>query len=218
MARGDGDELVLRAQRGEEAAWAELYGDHAERLVVWLDHLAHLDPATDAEDIAAEAWLTAARRVGDFSGDRHDFAGWLFGIARNVARSRYRATRRRSPAGWTVDEVLGGGSVAVDPAHGVASDDLARRLIAELPEREAQVVACIDVVGLDVASTGQALDMNAGAVRVAHHRGLRRLRGLLAEPRTALRPRRPRVPLAGTVSNGAASSAGDVTLRAPEGM
>src|SRR4051794_20321169 len=102
MARGEGDDLVLRAQRGEEDAWAELYGDHAERLVVWLAHLAHLDPATDAEDIASEAWLTAARRVQDFSGDRRDFAGWLFGIARNVARSRYRSTRRRSPAGWTL--------------------------------------------------------------------------------------------------------------------
>jgi RNA polymerase sigma-70 factor, ECF subfamily len=40
------------------------------------------------------------------------------------------------------------------------------------------VVACIDVVGLDVASTAAALDMKTTAVRVARHRGLRRLRSL----------------------------------------
>jgi len=222
MSRTGEDELVVRAQRGEEEAWAELYADHAERLVVWLDHQAHLDPASDAEDIAAEAWLTAARRVRDFSGDRGDFAGWLFGIARNVARSRYRATQRRGPAGWALDEVLGHGAPAADPAHGVVSDDLARRLIATLPEREAQVVACIDVVGLDVASTGRALEMNAGAVRVAHHRGLRRLRRLLGEPRRASSPRRA----AGTSSRASmasvaaipTNSSADVTHRVAEGM
>jgi RNA polymerase sigma-70 factor, ECF subfamily len=176
---GEGDELVLRAQKGEAAAWAELYGDHAERLVVWLQHLRHTDPASDAEDIAAEAWLTAARRVGDFRGDRSDFAGWLFGIARNVARSRYRATCARPTTPLRAEAVeLFAGSMA-DPGVEVAGADLTRRLVAELPEREAQVVACIDVVGLDVTSTSYALGITPIAVRVAHHRGLRRLRNLL---------------------------------------
>jgi RNA polymerase sigma-70 factor (ECF subfamily) len=181
MVRREVDELVVRAQRGDPGAWAELYGDHAERLVVWLRHLPHHDPASDAEDIAAEAWLTAARRVRDFSGDRSDFAGWLFGIARNVARGRARATRTRPTTPWApeaVELVAGGGA---DPGPVVAGDDLARRLVAALPEREAQVVACLDVVGLDVATTGRALDISPVAVRVAHHRGLRRLRRLLAD-------------------------------------
>ena len=180
MVRAQGDELVARARDGDEAAWAELYGDHAERLVVWLRHLHHDDPASDAEDIAAEAWLTAARRVADFEGDRHDFAGWLFGIARNVSRSRYRVSRARRTTPLVSDhqEVALGG--AGDPAPQVVGADLTRRLVAVLPEREAQVVACIDVVGLDVATTGAALGISATAVRVAHHRGLRRLRRLLA--------------------------------------
>ena len=55
MVRGEGDELVARARTGDEAAWAELYGDHAERLVIWLRHVHHTDPAADAEDIAAVA-------------------------------------------------------------------------------------------------------------------------------------------------------------------
>ncbi len=51
-------------------------------------------------------------------------------------------------------------------------------LLSHLSERERQVVACIDVVGLDVAATAAALQMSATAVRVARHRGLRRLRAL----------------------------------------
>lgn len=182
MARVEGDELVSRARMGDEAAWAELYGDHAERLVIWLRHVHHPDPSADAEDIAAEAWLTAARRMADFEGDRHDFAGWLFGIARNVSRSSNRRSyaRRTTPLGPDQLEVTDAGGGVGDPAPRVAGDDLARSLVSTLPEREAQVVACIDVVGLDVATTSRALGISATAVRVAHHRGLRRLRQRLA--------------------------------------
>ncbi len=188
MVRGEADELVLRAQRGDQAAWDELYADVAERLVVWLRHLAPPDAATDAEDIAAEAWLTAARRMGEFRGDRDAFAGWLFGIARNVARSRGRVARARATTPLGPDHVERSGGSGGDPGPSVAGADLARRLVALLPEREAQVVACLDVVGLDVATTSRALDISPVAVRVAHHRGLRRLRTMLAgvTPETAL--------------------------------
>ena len=200
----DRDELVACARAGDEDAWAELYGDHAERLVVWLSHLPQVDAASDAEDVAAEAWLTAARRIADFSGDRHDFAGWLFGIARNVARNRSRNSyrRRTTPEDPTLSD--GRFGRVEDLAHEVVADDAARQLIARLPEREAQVIACIDVVGLDVATTRQALGMSAGAVRVAHHRGLRRLRRLLTQAAE-------QSPLATSVEP-------DVTLPGPQDM
>lgn len=199
MMRTEGDELVARARAGDEAAWAELYGDHAERLVVWLDHLHHADPAADAEDIAAEAWLTAARKVGDFRGDRGEFAGWLFGIARNISRSRYRTTRGRRTTPLGPSDIEGAAGPVADPAREVVGSDLTRRLVALLPEREAQVVACIDVVGLDASATSAALGISTTAVRVAHHRGLRRLRRRFAEL-VALGPEP------------------DVTLPAPDGM
>jgi RNA polymerase sigma-70 factor (ECF subfamily) len=71
------------------------------------------------------------------------------------------------------------GGVVGDVAGDVVAADLTRRLIARLPAREAEVVVCLDVVGLDVEATCRALDMKAGAVRVARMRGLRRLRTLL---------------------------------------
>jgi RNA polymerase sigma-70 factor (ECF subfamily) len=67
----------------------------------------------------------------------------------------------------------------VDVDGEVTGADLARRLVAELPRREGEVIACLDVVGLDMEATCAALGINAGAVRIAHMRGLRRLRRLL---------------------------------------
>ncbi len=53
--------------------------------------------------------------------------------------------------------------------------------LSGLPPREREVLACLEVVGLEVvglevATTAAALGLTPTAVRVARHRGLRRLR------------------------------------------
>ncbi len=180
MARAGPDTLVSAARRGDQAAWRALYEAHARRLVVWLASLPRADWSTSPEDLAADAWLTAAAKLGEFEGSDDDFAGWLFTIARNhAANSRRKAVRRRTdPASETSTDAIWG--VAPDPSGPVDDLDSTRRLLAHLTPREAEVVACIDVVGLDVASTARALGMKPTAVRVAHHRALGRLRKVLA--------------------------------------
>ena len=131
-----------------------------------------------ADDLAAETWLTAAARIADFRGSERDFAGWLFGIGRHQARNVERRSRRRmtSPASAETLDLSAG---ATPPAaQQPESDGWVAWLLSHLSTRERQVVACLDVVGLDVASTAAALGMTATAVRVAHHRALNRLRAL----------------------------------------
>jgi len=180
---GSDDDLITRAKDGDQQAWRELYAAHAGRLVLWLTTLRLGDASTAAEDVAADAWLTAARKIADFSGDSSDFAGWLFGIGRNIAVNTSRRSSRRatSPYAPDVEDTLIWG-LTEDPSTGVASADAVQRLLARLPRREAEVVACLDVVGLDVASTARALGISSTAVRVAHHRALGRLRKLLPWP------------------------------------
>jgi RNA polymerase sigma-70 factor (ECF subfamily) len=175
------DELVARARAGDEAAWGELYAAHAGRLVVWLRSLPTGDAASDCDDVAAEAWLTAARRIGEFEGDASDFAGWLFGIARLLAWNQRRRSGRRATAPHAVDLSEPGmwGLIDDETASDALRLDTVRELLAHLPAREAEVVACLDVVGLDVAGTAAALGVGRTAVRVAHHRALTRLRRLL---------------------------------------
>ncbi|TCJ22293.1 RNA polymerase sigma factor [Nocardioides jejuensis] len=168
------DALIECAKQGDPDAWRELYRSHAGRLVVWLRSRSSDDWAVTAEDLASEAWLVAASRVQEFRGNADDFAGWLFGIARNHALNLQRRTARRRTG-------LDGGAAAATltaPDDVAAYDglDAARRMLAPLPERERDVLACLEVVGLDIAATAAALGISPTSVRVARHRGLKRLR------------------------------------------
>lgn len=173
------DETIARAKQGDLAAWHDLYTAHAGRLLVWLRRLPTGDASVEAEDLAAETWLTAATRIADFRGSSSDFAGWLFGIGRLQARNVARRSSRRMTAPATAAALDLGTTMMAPAASAVPEmDGWVTWLLSHLSERERQVVACIDVVGLDVASTAAALGMTATAVRVARHRALRRLRGL----------------------------------------
>ncbi len=55
------------------------------------------------------------------------------------------------------------------------STSRALRLIAALPADQAEAVLLRVVIGLDARTAGEVLGKRAGAVRVAAHRGLRRL-------------------------------------------
>jgi len=181
VSRAD-DEVVTRAKSGDQWAWRELYTAHAGRLLLWLTTigLGH-----EAEDVAAEAWTIAASKVNDFKGTTSDFAGWLFAIARNLALNSQRRTTRRATFPHPIDDTLPLDTLPLDidadPSSAAAGRDLTRRLLAVLPGREAEVIACVDVVGLDTAATATALGISATAVRVARHRALGRLRDHLAE-------------------------------------
>ena len=187
--------LVTAAASGDQAAWRRLYELHARRLTVWLWSLPLPDAAASPEDVAAEAWLTAAAKIGEFQGTDDGFAGWLFTIARNHASNSRRTAQRRGTDPVSTQEAPEGafGTVHDDLAP-VESQDATRRLLAQLSPREAEVIACIDVVGLDVAATAQALGLKPTAVRVARHRGLGRLRTLLREQEAQAGPRTDEVP------------------------
>jgi RNA polymerase sigma-70 factor, ECF subfamily len=182
VAKRRSDDLVSAARTGDQAAWRALYGLHHRRLTVWLRSLPPGDALDSPEDLAADAWLLAASKLSEFRGSDDDFAGWLFTLARNVSANSHRKAVRRATDPTAVEP-------AADAVWGLAPDDLARvdeqdatrALLAHLSRREAEVVACIDVVGLDVASTARALGMKPTAVRVARHRALVRLRKILTE-------------------------------------
>ncbi|MEP9384845.1 RNA polymerase sigma factor [Nocardioides sp. KR10-350] len=177
MRRGAGCDVVARARDGDEEAWAALFARYDPRLVQWLRTMPSGDASRTAEDLAAEAWLVAATKIGCFVGDERCFAAWLFRIGYRVSAGRRRTAQRRRtfPLAVESDSEAVWGTIE-DRAAEAEAADTTRHLLVHLPVREAQVVACLDVIGLDVATTGRMLGISEGAVRVAHHRGLRRLR------------------------------------------
>ncbi|WP_165355119.1 RNA polymerase sigma factor [Nocardioides oleivorans] len=169
------DATVTAAKAGDPDAWNELYLAYAGRLLLWLRARQVADSAVTAEDVASEAWLVAARRIRHFTGTREEFAGWLFGIGRKVSANQTRRGVLRSTA-TLLDHDGNDDHPVVTPHDEVVGLDWVRDQLARLPKRERDVLACMEVVGLDVAATAQALGMTAVAVRVTRHRGLKRLR------------------------------------------
>ena len=176
------DPLVARAKDGDPEAWRELYQAHAGRLVAWLRTRPTGDASVASDDVASEAWLVAASKIADFHGSSSEFAGWLFGIARNISGTTKRRSDRRRTSPDDLD-----GHVVLMPDSTVAYDhqDWVRDTLSSLPPRERDVVGLIDGLGFDTETTAAALGISHVAVRTAHHRGLRRLRRLMAVPPSA---------------------------------
>jgi RNA polymerase sigma-70 factor (ECF subfamily) len=181
MRRVRDEDLVSRARAGDEDAWRELYRAHAGRLVVWLRALAGGDAAVSPEDLAADAWLVAAGKIASFHGTGSHFAGYLFGIARNVAANDRRRVARRVTSGVDPADLTDLAPV-IEPQREVDEIAWVRWRLAGLSPREREVLACLEVAGLDVATTAAALELSPTAVRVARHRGLRRLREAAETP------------------------------------
>lgn len=61
------------------------------------------------------------------------------------------------------------------------TSDLMDGLLANLPDSQQEIIRLRIVVGFTADETAAALGMTAGAVRVAQHRALNKLRALLAQ-------------------------------------
>jgi len=176
------DETVAAAKAGDPDAWRALYRAHAGRLLVWLESRARGGGDT-GEDLAAATWLTAAEKIADFNGSSDEFAGWLFGIARNYGLNSRRRHARRA----AVDSAMPLEDPSTPgPEVTLTASDWVRSTLAGLPDRERDVLTCMEVLDLDAAATAEALGMSAVAVRVARHRGLKRLRGQLTMPQPSV--------------------------------
>lgn len=109
------------------------------------------------------------------------FLAFVDGIAQHKVADAHRAAARNrtDPVAEPPD--------AADPAHGPEQrarfGELAGRLghlLSRLPERQREIVLLRVVVGLTAEETADAVGSSPGAVRVAQHRALLRLRTLLS--------------------------------------
>ncbi len=136
-----------------------------------------------AEDVAAEIWVQVIRGLAKFLGDEHDWRGWLFTIARRRALDE-RRRRARHPVTPLVD-LPGHLEPRAPDAAGQAiensghPDGQALAAVAALPPHQAEVILLRVVAGLDTDAVARIVGSTPGAVRVAAHRGLRRLAQVL---------------------------------------
>jgi RNA polymerase sigma-70 factor (ECF subfamily) len=177
---GEGFAAVLAAaQEGSEAAFARLWRDANPALLRYLKVVA----ADSAEDVAAETWVQVVRGLARFRGDEAAWRAWLFTTARRRAIDAIRRGARHPQA--PLEELpLSRHPVTADPAELVIEHlgtQSAIAMVARLPRLQAEVIMLRVVAGLDTETVAQLVGKSPGAVRVAAHRGLRKLAGILAE-------------------------------------
>jgi RNA polymerase sigma-70 factor, ECF subfamily len=174
-------DALAAAQSGDERAFALIW--KATQPVV-LRFLRLRDPGL-ADDVAAEAWVAAIERLGEFHGDEGGFRAWLITIARHKLVDHHRRSGRRperlTESTVELDQAAPSAADTADVAEERASTERALRLVATLPPDVAEMVALRVVVGLDVAQVAEIVGRKPGTVRVAVHRGLRRLAAILEQ-------------------------------------
>jgi RNA polymerase sigma-70 factor (ECF subfamily) len=168
----DEKDLVLAAQRGEQAAFSELVRRHQRRAyavarAIVINH-------EDAEDAVQEAFLHAYRAIDRFLPDQA-FGAWLHRIVANAALD---VTRRRKVR--DADELP---ETVASPFRDPAEKSELRQRLTEalntLPERQRAVIVLHDVEGYKHAEIGKMLDIPEGTARSDLHYARSQLRLLL---------------------------------------
>ncbi|HEY0001602.1 MAG TPA: RNA polymerase sigma factor [Actinoplanes sp.] len=170
-------DLVSAARDGDENAFVALYNAVQPGLLRYLQALV----GQDADDVASETWLQIARELPWFRGRGSRFRTWVATVARRRAMEHLQARDRLHQPAVPVDEMaeLADDRETETEAVAAVGTDAALRLIMSLPPDQAEAVLLRVVLELDAAAAGQVLGKRAGAVRIAAHRGLRRLGDIL---------------------------------------
>jgi RNA polymerase sigma-70 factor, ECF subfamily len=172
-------DILASAQAGDDAAFTSIFRDVQPALLRYLRLI-----APDAEDVASETWLQVVSGLRRFRGEEQEFRAWLFTIARHRAADsgRSRARRPAVPLELTEADQLLTSPDAADQALEAVSTRAVLTLIASLPGDQAEIIMLRVVAGLEAREVARIVGKTPGAVRVAAHRGLRKLAGLVGRP------------------------------------
>jgi RNA polymerase sigma-70 factor (ECF subfamily) len=162
--------LVQAAQRGDRAAFGQLYASYAAMVHGIL--LSRVPPDV-AEDLVQEAFLRAMPKLASLREPSH-FGGWLAAIARNCAVDFLRRTRPSAE----FDEELHTPAAAERPTDEDRSLDSRQVLdaIRSLPEAYRETLILRLVEGLTGPEIARKTGLTHGSVRVNLCRGLQHLR------------------------------------------
>lgn len=177
-------DLVVRAAAGDAEATERLLA--GIRPIVVRYCCARLGPVggswTTAEDVAQDVCEAVLAALSRFRDEGRPFLAFVYGIAaRKVADARRSARRARLT---TVPVVPEAPDRALGPEDRALAADLAARLsvlLDRLSATQREIVVLRVGVGLTAEQVGTLLGMSAGAVRLAQHRALARLRALAGD-------------------------------------
>lgn len=167
--------LIDRAKKGDRHSFALLYRGHVHLVYRYLAY--RLPNRSLAEDLTAEVFLRALRKISDFQWRGVEFSAWLVRIARNVLLDHLKSAGNRL-------EVVGIEGTGIENATVPGSDlealdrldrqALYKALNSLRPEHQ-EVLYLRFLQGLSTTEVGKIMEKTEGAIRVLQFRALKAL-------------------------------------------
>lgn len=180
-------DLTTLAARGQPAAIESLLRQIRPMVVRYCRaRLGHISGQYQmADDVAQEVCIAVLSALPRYQDMGRPFASFVFGIASHkVADARRCLARLAIPT----EDLPDGPDDGPGPEETVVAwieAERARALLARLPVHQRELLVLRVLSGFSAQETGNVLGMSAGAVRVAQHRALARLRAIVLEENIA---------------------------------
>ncbi len=173
------DDLLRQANRGDQRAYASFLREITP-IIRGIARSRGTGLGDDiCEDIVQETLLAVHQKRQTWREDL-PVRPWLYAIVRYKVIDAFRARGRAVHV--NIDDFAE--VIPAEPAVDPTERGDAERMVARLDGKSARIVRSIGLEGASVAETSVALGMTETAVRVALHRGLKRLaqlRGAMVE-------------------------------------
>ncbi|MEV6151335.1 sigma-70 family RNA polymerase sigma factor [Nonomuraea sp. NPDC052129] len=171
-------ELTSLAVQGDRSAIESLLGELRPMVVRYCR--ARLGRVSGqyhiADDVAQEVCIAVLSALPRYRDMGRPFASFVFGIASHKVADALRSSVRSAVPTQDLPDGPDDGPGPEETVVRYIEVEYARRLLARLPDNQRELLLLRVVSGLSAEETGNVLGMSPGAVRVAQHRALARLR------------------------------------------
>ncbi len=176
MSEPTDEELMLRYQGGDRAAFRVIFERYSRRLFGLMRQRIY-NPA-DAQELVQQTFMQFHRARADFRPGAK-VKPWLMTIALNLRRDHCRRLGNRTPM-VSLDEAPEKGAEHRDAER---KDEAAqvRRAVAQLPEKMRSVVELHWFAEMSYAEISQVLGISQSAAKVRAHRAYESLRTTLGK-------------------------------------
>lgn len=174
------NDLVKQTQKGDQAAFALLYDEFAQRLYAYIR--IKVADTEKAEDILQDVFLKAWQGCRTLQIKDLNFSAWLYKVTANTINDFYRK-KYREPNTVPLEEakeVAGVDDTALDAGRRLEKRVIEQTL-AKLPDHYKEVIELRFLQDFSVADTAQILGRNSITVRVWQHRAIKQLEQLFKQ-------------------------------------
>ena len=176
------DEIVRRAQAGDQSAFAELYERYYDQIFRYVSF--KCGSRLEAEDLTGEVFLRMLESIDKFRFQGFPFTSWLYRIAHNLVVDNFRRKGRKPTV--PLDKVLHFSSEKdgemENQAQIIWSMGEVVEAMSSLTDLQREVITLRFVAGLSIAETADAVGRKENAVKALQHAGIRKLRNLMTHP------------------------------------